>query len=105
IRVAQAERALGVSQRERVTAFFFRNAAEKRALMGASNTYIAKPWRNEVYLQVGEWPHPVLFHEIVHVVVGNVGRGPFRIAGTLGGLLPSPAIIEGVAVAAAWGPQ
>jgi hypothetical protein len=37
--------------------------------------------------------------------VGNVGRGPFRIAGGLGGLLPSPAIIEGVAVAAAWEPQ
>lgn len=104
-RVVQAERALGVKQREPVTAFFFRSPAEKRALMGASNTYIAKPWRNEVYLQLGAWPHPVLFHEVVHVVVGNIGRGPFRIAGGLGGLLPSPAIIEGVAVAAAWGPQ
>ena len=105
VRVEQAERVLGVTQRERVTAFFFRSAEEKRAQMGASNTYIAKPWRSEVYLQTGEWPHPVLFHELVHVVVGNVGRGPFRIAGSLGGLLPSPAIIEGVAVAAAWAPQ
>jgi hypothetical protein len=88
---------LGVTQRARVTAFFFRDTSEKRRLMGASNTYIAKPWRNEVYLQLGGWPHPVLFHEIVHVVAGNVGRGPFRVSGGIGGLLPSPGIVEGVA--------
>lgn len=104
-RVASAERMLGVRQRARITAFFFRDADEKRLLMGASNTYIAKPWRDEVYLQVGGWPHDVLFHEIVHVVVGNVGTGPFRISGTMFGLLPSPAIIEGVAVHAAWEPR
>ncbi len=105
VRVTQAERVLGVTQRERVTAFFFRSADEKRALMGASNTYIAKPWRDEVYLQIGEHPHPVLFHELVHVVVGNVGSGPFQVAGGLGGLLPSPGVIEGTAVAIAWEPQ
>ena len=101
-RVRRVERVLGVQQRVPVTAFFFRSPQEKQALMGASNTYIAKPWRNEVYLQVNEWPHPVLFHEVVHVVASNVGTGPFRIAGTFGGLLPSPAIIEGTAVAVAW---
>jgi hypothetical protein len=101
-RVRRVEGILGVRHPRRVTAFFFRSSEEKRALMGASNTYIAKPWRDEVYLQVGEWPHPVLFHEIVHVVAGNVGVGPFRIAGGLGGIWPSPAIIEGTAVAVAW---
>jgi hypothetical protein len=101
-RIRRAEQVLGVRQASRVTAFFFRSADEKRRLMGASNTYVAKPWRDEVYLQVSEWPHPVLFHEIVHVVAGNIGRGPFRIAGRVGGWLPSPAIIEGIAVAAAW---
>ncbi len=101
-RVARAEQVLGVTQRTQVTAFFFRDTDEKRRLMGASNTYIAKPWRNEVYLQLGGWPHPVLFHEIVHVVAGNVGRGPFRVSGGIEGLLPSPGIIEGVAVAVAW---
>ncbi|GAB4204782.1 MAG: hypothetical protein OHK0013_20050 [Sandaracinaceae bacterium] len=101
-RVARAEEILGVTQRERVTAFFFRSTEEKRRLMGASSTYIAKPWREEVYLQLGGWPHPVLFHEIVHVVAGNAGRGPFRISGGIGGFLPSAGIVEGVAVAVAW---
>jgi hypothetical protein len=104
-RVERSEDVLGVRQRARVTAFFFRNADEKRRLMGASNTYIAKPWRNEVYLQVGGWPHEVLFHEIVHVVAGNVGTGPFRVSTSALGLVPEPAIIEGIAVAAAWEPR
>ena len=102
-RVRRVEQILGVRQPAPVTAIFFRSADEKRVLMGASNTYVAKPWRREVYLQVSEWPHPVLFHEIVHVVAGNIGVGPFRVSGHAGGVLPSPAIIEGVAVAVAWG--
>ncbi len=101
-RVDRAEHVLGVTHPGRITAFFFRTASEKRELMGASGTYIAKPWRDEVYLQLGLDPHPVLFHEIVHVVAAATGVGPFRISGGLGGLLPSPGIIEGVAVAVAW---
>jgi hypothetical protein len=102
LRVAQMSDALGVRPPERVTAFFFRSTGEKRELMGASHTYIAKPWRREVYLQIDAWPHPVLAHEIVHVVAGEVGIGPFKISGSIGGWLPSPGIIEGIAVALAW---
>ncbi len=84
----------------RLTAFFFRDAQEKKRLMGAADTYIAKPWRREVYLQVHSYPHPVLGHEIAHVVAGTFARGPFRIAGAFGGWWPNPGLIEGVAVAA-----
>lgn len=98
--LASVERALGARGPERITAFFFRDAAEKKHLMGAADTYIAKPWRQEVYLQIAPYPHPVLGHEIAHVVAGSFGRGPFRIAGSLGGLLPNPGLIEGIAVAA-----
>jgi tetratricopeptide (TPR) repeat protein len=94
------ERELGARGPDRVRAFFFRDAAEKKRLMGAGDTYIAKPWRKEVYLQIGAYPHPVLGHELAHVVAGNFGRGPFRIAGKLGGLWPNPGLIEGTAVAA-----
>ena len=101
-RLTQMERTLGVKPGPRVTAFFFRDVNEKRALMGAADTYIAKPWRREVYLQLGEWPHPVLAHELAHVVAGDVASGPFRVGGQLGGLLPDAGMIEGVAVAMAW---
>jgi len=84
----------------RVTAFLFANEAEKGRLMGASGTYIAKPWRREIYVQFAAYPHPVVGHELAHVVAGSFGAGPFRVSGPLGGLIPDPGRIEGVAVAA-----
>lgn len=96
--LAQVEAALGTRGPARVRAWFFRDAEDKKRLMGAAHTYIAKPWREEVYLQLGGYPHPVLGHELAHVVAGSFGRGPFRIAGSAGGLVPNPGLIEGAAV-------
>lgn len=104
-RVAQMEEALGVEQREPVIAFLFRDEVEKQRLMGAGNTYIAKPWRDEVYLQLEGWPHPVLAHEVAHVIASNAASGPFEVGGQLGGWLPDPSLIEGLAVALAWAPR
>jgi hypothetical protein len=98
--LAFVEEALGAKGPDRVRAYFFHDTAEKKRLMGAGDTYIAKPWRKEVYLQMSGYPHPVLGHELAHVVAGSFGRGPFRIAGALGGIWPNPGLIEGVAVAA-----
>ncbi len=96
--VRAVEAVLGARGPERIRAFFFRDEKEKKRLMGAAHVYIAKPWREEVYLQLGGYPHPVLGHELAHVVAGRFGRGPFRIAGSLSGLLPNPGLIEGIAV-------
>ena len=99
--LAADEQRMGTKLDGRLTAYFFRDADEKRRLMGAAQTSIAKPWRREVYVQMSGFPHPVLGHEIAHVVSGSFGRGPFRIAGGVGGLLPNPGLIEGIAVATA----
>ncbi len=80
----------------RLTEFVFGDAAEKRRLMGAAETSIAKPWRHEVYVQLSAYPHPVLGHEIAHVVAGTFARWPLRVGGFP---LPNPGLIEGVAVA------
>lgn len=101
-RVQRAESMLGVTQTTPVHAFFYRDVEEKRRAMGAGSTFIAKPWRDEVHLQLRGWPHPVLAHEVVHVVAGNAARGPFRVSGQLGGYLPNPGFIEGIAVAVEW---
>jgi tetratricopeptide (TPR) repeat protein len=85
---------------ERITVFVFESEAQKARLMGAASTYIAKPWRHEVYIQFARYPHPVLGHELAHVVAGSFGQGPFRVAGPLYGLIPDPGRIEGVATAA-----
>lgn len=94
------ERWFGARGPDRITAFLFADAAQKAWLMGAADTYIAKPWRREVYLQAAGYPHPALGHELAHVVAGGFARGPFRVAGSFGGWLPDPGLIEGIAVAA-----
>jgi hypothetical protein len=83
-----------------VKVFAFASPAQKRKLMGAADTSIAKPWRREVYVQLRSYPHPVIGHEIAHVLAGTFARGPFSVAGSVGGLWPDPGLIEGVAVAA-----
>ncbi len=101
-RVARAEEALEVRQREPLHAYFYRSAQEKQRWMGAGRTFIAKPWRAEVHLQLRDWPHSVLAHEVVHVVAGNAARGPFHVAASAGGLWPNPGLVEGIAVAIEW---
>jgi hypothetical protein len=97
--VGQLTRTLGVQEQDKISAFFFRSPEEKRDLMGAARVYIAKPWRREVYLQLGEYPHPVLAHELAHVVARNASTGMFGVPGKLGGLVPEPTLVEGMAVA------
>ncbi len=99
----EVERYLGARGPEQVTVYLFASDAEKGALMGATRTYIAKPWRAEVYVQAAGFPHPTLGHELAHVVSGSFGPGPFHVAGPLGGLIPDPGRIEGIAVAASPG--
>jgi tetratricopeptide (TPR) repeat protein len=84
----------------RVTSYLFDSAEQKRRLIGAANTYIAKPWRRSVYLQHEAWPHPILRHELAHVFAGAAGDRLLRLS--LRGILPQPGLIEGLAVAADW---
>jgi formylglycine-generating enzyme required for sulfatase activity len=99
--VPEIEAFFGTRGTERVRVYLFANEVEKGWLMGASHTQIAKPWRGELYVEQAPFPHPVIAHELAHVIAGSFARGPFRIAGTLGGVLPDPGRVEGYAVAAA----
>lgn len=98
--MATIGRWLGSANRQGVTAYLFADAGQKRQLMGAAGVSIAKPWRREIYVHASGYPHGSLGHELAHVLVGEFGRGPFQIAARLGGWLPDPGLIEGVAVAA-----
>ncbi|HMA93499.1 MAG TPA: hypothetical protein VKP30_12480, partial [Polyangiaceae bacterium] len=95
------ERRLGTARIEHVTAFVFESSEQKERLMGAAHTQIAKPWRHEIYLNRAVYPDDVVGHELAHVIAGQSARGPFKIAGSFGGWIPDPGLIEGVAVALA----
>ena len=93
--------ALGQPHRDKpvkVVSYLFDSVAEKRRGMGAGGTYIAKPWRREIYIQHEAWPHPVLRHELAHVFAGAAGDRVFRLS--LAGLIPQLGLVEGLAVAA-----
>ncbi len=98
----QTEAFFGIRYPHHIQAYFFESAKQKKAFIGAGNTYVAKPWRREVYLQLQGWPHPVLKHEIAHVIAGHMSSNLLKVPGLLGGMMPYPALIEGFAVAADW---
>ncbi len=89
-----------VGESPRVVSYLFDTVEEKRRLMGAALTYIAKPWRREMYLHHEGWPHPVLRHELAHIFAGAAGDRLLRLALAYG--VPQPGMIEGLAVAADW---
>jgi hypothetical protein len=105
-RYAQLAATLGVSP-GRIESFFFRSPEEKRALMGASHTFIAKPWLRQIYLQLERFPQRALKHELAHVFAGEFGDRLFGVSlGWRWSPLPFPifsvGLVEGVAVAADW---
>ncbi len=107
-RYAQLEAYLGVSPRA-IRSFIFASAAQKRRLMGAGRTLIAKPWRGEIYMQDLGFPHRVLKHELAHIFGARFGDPLFGVSlSWRWSPLPHPrfnvGLIEGLAVAADWRP-
>jgi tetratricopeptide (TPR) repeat protein len=100
LRWSQLAALFGGAPEAPVHAFLFDSAERKHELMGAAHTFIAKPWRREIYLQFDGWPHPVLMHELAHVFAGRYGDRWFGVSRS--GVRLDVGLIEGVAVAADW---
>ncbi|MBI4822031.1 MAG: hypothetical protein HY791_37585 [Deltaproteobacteria bacterium] len=79
----------------------YRDAGQKKALMGASGTQIARPWASEVHIDGFEVPHGSLRHELAHVFAGELSDGLFRVPARFG-VFVSIGLVEGIAVAADW---
>jgi tetratricopeptide (TPR) repeat protein len=104
-RYAQVVRTLGAAPRARITSFYFESPEDKFRWMGARNVYMAKPWRNEIYLHHQPFPHQILRHEIAHAVAAVFGSPIFRVSAASWLGLPvvfNVGLIEGTAVAADW---
>lgn len=87
---------LGGAPVGRVRVYLFRSPAEKERLVGASGTQFTKGLA--VYLNDAPFPHPALEHELVHVLAGRFGKGPFGTSVRYG-FVPVMGIVEGVAEA------
>src|SRR5690606_27607511 len=73
-----------------------------RRLVGAAGTQFAKPWLAQLHIDARGHPHPVLKHELAHLIAAPLGRRPFGVSATALGFLPIQGLIEGAAVAADW---
>lgn len=83
-----------------IKVYVFFNAQQKKRLMGAGATSVAKPWLHQTYIVADQHPHWTLRHELAHLIAGMFAQGPFNVAGKLNGWIPNPGLIEGVATAA-----
>ena len=84
-----------------IRVFVYRNVSQKKALMGAYRTQIARPWQNEIHIHGTNIPHSVLRHELAHIFAADFAQGAFRVP-SKAGIFVNMGIVEGTAVAADW---
>lgn len=58
----------------RIASYIYASADQKKRLMGARHTSIERPGSDEMHLNNASFPHPVLKHELVHVVSASFGN-------------------------------
>lgn len=97
-RYEQLEKFLGAGPREKIRVYVYRSPEEKKLLVGAGGTQFAKPWQRALHINDAPFPHPVLKHELLHVMAAPFGSGPFHVTAKRG-VFAEMAIIEGLAVA------
>ncbi|HSN28860.1 MAG TPA: hypothetical protein VLT45_21380 [Kofleriaceae bacterium] len=104
LRYAEVTALLGVGVPDKLESFYFGDRDQKARWMGARDVEMAKPWRHEIYLDHRPFPHTSLRHEIAHAVASEFGDPIFGVAArrVFGIPVPSPGLIEGLAVAVDW---
>jgi len=84
-----------------IRVYIYRNLEQKRFLMGAHRTQIARPWAHEIHVHGFDVPHRVLKHELAHVFAAKFATGFFKVPAS-GLIFVNMGIVEGTAVAADW---
>ena len=84
-----------------IRVYIYRGLEQKRRLMGAYQTQIARPWENEIHVHGFDVPHRVLKHELAHVFAAQFATGMFKVPSSKG-IFINMGIVEGTAVAADW---
>ena len=58
----------------RIASYIYAHADQKKRLMGARHTSMERPGSDEMHLNNAAFPHPVLKHELVHVLSASFGN-------------------------------
>ena len=86
---------LGVDSSEKIKSYIYPDVETRKKVIGAGETTIANPIHGEVHLIYDSFPHPILKHELVHVMSAEFGNDVLKISPKIG-------LLEGIAVAADW---
>lgn len=89
---------LKINPKQKINSYIFKNSTQKKKLMGAGDTLVAKPWQRTIYLNDHPFPHPYIRHELAHVFFGYWNSHFLNIP-TKGGIMPLMGLVEGFAVA------
>ena len=79
--------------------YVFRTSAQRRRLMGADRTAVARPWLGHVYLVRPDPGEILVAHELVHALAGALTSNPSGMPWL--GVGPAMGLVEGLAVALA----
>lgn len=94
-RYKQLKEALDLDSTQKIRSYIYPDIKTRKKLIGAGETTIANPIHNEIHLIYDTFPHPVLKHELVHVMSGEFGNDVLKLSPKIG-------LLEGIAVALDW---
>ena len=92
-RYTQLSDYLQTQNSRKVRAYLYASPEQKKRLIGAGNTYVEDPFGYGFHLNSQGFPHPVLKHELAHVLTAD--WSPWKVSLNVG-------VHEGIAVAADW---
>ncbi len=94
-RYKQLKEALDLDSTQKIKSYLYPDIKTRKMLTGAGETTIANPIHSEIHLIYDSFPHPVLKHELVHVMAGEFGNNVLKLSPKIG-------LLEGIAVAVDW---
>ena len=92
-RYVQLSDYLQTTSSRKVRAYLYASPEQKKRLIGAGNTFVEDPFGYGFHLHSTGFPHPVLKHELAHVLTAD--WSPWKVSLNVG-------VHEGIAVAADW---
>lgn len=87
------EEVLKESPQKKITSLIFKDKKHKKKVFGAGNADVAKPWLNEIYIDIESYDNS-LKHELAHVFSAQLVNNFLKLPSNL-----NPALIEGFAMA------
>lgn len=94
-RYKQLSEFLNLDPGDKIRSYVYPDVETRKKIVGAGETTIANPVHKEIHIVYNSFPHPILKHELVHVMAGDFGSDFLKISPKIG-------LLEGLAVAADW---